>query len=308
MATALKVPLSCPFVTGARGDIFTVPAEHGPTRNLTHSSTAHDKAARWSPDGRRIAFISDMSGEEELYLIDQDGSGQPERLTTDGTMMRYAPVWSPDGREIAFYTMDSVSTRQIWVMPAAGGAPVQLTSGPELKNLPRWRPDGLALTYSMTAGLETRPWIITRDSAGSAWHAPRRLTAFPANVMDWTPDGRSFVSSAVAADFVDVAADGAATPREWPAARALQLDRGAPLRFSRDGRTVFGVGSHPDGRRGIWAIPVAGAAPPRLVVAFDDPAVVPLLGTGNLLTVGPDHLYISVAEYESDIWVATLRR
>ena len=46
----------------ARGDVFTVPAEHGPTRNLTHSSTAHDKAARWSPDGRRIAFISDMSG------------------------------------------------------------------------------------------------------------------------------------------------------------------------------------------------------------------------------------------------------
>ena len=82
----------------ARGDVFTAPAEYGPTRNLTHSSNAHDKGARWSPDGRKIAFISDMSGEEELYLIDQDGSGEPERLTTNGDQMRFAPSWSP-GRQ-----------------------------------------------------------------------------------------------------------------------------------------------------------------------------------------------------------------
>jgi tricorn protease len=50
----------------ARGDIFTAPIEKGPTRNLTHSSGAHDKWPSWSPDGSQIAFISDMTGEEEL--------------------------------------------------------------------------------------------------------------------------------------------------------------------------------------------------------------------------------------------------
>ncbi|HXZ20830.1 MAG TPA: S41 family peptidase [Candidatus Acidoferrales bacterium] len=86
----------------ARGDIFTAPIEKGPTRNLTNSSNAHDREASWSPDGAKIAFISDMTGEEEIYLIDQDGAGKPEQLTHDGHAMRYHPVWSPDGKHIAF--------------------------------------------------------------------------------------------------------------------------------------------------------------------------------------------------------------
>ena len=79
----------------ARGDIFTAPIEKGPTRNLTHSSGAHDKWPSWSPDGSQIAFISDMSGEEELYVIAQDGTKPPERLTTNGSVMRYSPEWAP---------------------------------------------------------------------------------------------------------------------------------------------------------------------------------------------------------------------
>jgi len=86
----------------ARGDVFTAPIEHGPTRNLTHSSNAHDKHARWSPDGARIAFVSDMSGEEEIYVINQDGSGVAEQLTTGSVGMLYWPEWSPDGEHIAY--------------------------------------------------------------------------------------------------------------------------------------------------------------------------------------------------------------
>jgi len=89
-------------VFSARGDIFSVPIEKGPTRNLTQSSGAHDKRPAWSPDGSKIAFISDLSGEEELYLVSQDGSGELEQLTTGGKAMRYRPAWSPDGKRIAF--------------------------------------------------------------------------------------------------------------------------------------------------------------------------------------------------------------
>jgi tricorn protease len=60
----------------ARGDVFTVPIEKGPTRNLTRSSNAHEKHATWSPDGKSIAFVSDRTGEEQLWLVAQDGSAR----------------------------------------------------------------------------------------------------------------------------------------------------------------------------------------------------------------------------------------
>lgn len=90
----------------ARGDVFTVPIEKGPTRNLTNSSGSHDREPAWSPDGARIAFISDRSGEEELYVIDQAGNGPAEQLTNDGAAQRFGLLWSPDGKRIAFRDKD----------------------------------------------------------------------------------------------------------------------------------------------------------------------------------------------------------
>ena len=90
----------------ARGDIFTVPIEKGPVRNLTDSSGVHEKAPAWSPDGSRIAYISDKSGEEEIWVAPQDGSGKAEQITSGDKAMLYRPKWSPDGKSIAFTDKD----------------------------------------------------------------------------------------------------------------------------------------------------------------------------------------------------------
>ncbi len=84
---------------GARGDVFTVPAKFGNTRNLTMTSGVHERSSKWSPDGRTIAFISDRSGTDEIWLVDQAG-GEPRPLTTGGDTYKYAISWSPDGTKL----------------------------------------------------------------------------------------------------------------------------------------------------------------------------------------------------------------
>jgi tricorn protease len=130
----------------ARGDVFTAPIENGPTRNLTASSDAHDKWARWSPDGSKIAFISDMTGEEEIFVIDQDGTGEPEQLTDNGDAMRYALVWSPDSRRIAF----SDKNGKLFVVDVSSKAVVEVADDPEGMIFDHaWSPNGGYLAFSM---------------------------------------------------------------------------------------------------------------------------------------------------------------
>ena len=89
-------------VIGARGDVFTVPAKHGATRNLTQTPGIHERGATWSPDGRWIAFVSDQSGEDEIWMRPQDGGGTARQLTTGSDTYKYSPQWSPDAKHIAW--------------------------------------------------------------------------------------------------------------------------------------------------------------------------------------------------------------
>ncbi len=87
---------------GARGDVFTVPAKNGATRNLTQSPGVHERNAVWSPDGKWIAYVSDESGEDEIWIRPQEGSGEPRALTSGADTYKYEIVWSPDSKRIAW--------------------------------------------------------------------------------------------------------------------------------------------------------------------------------------------------------------
>ena len=168
----------------ARGDIFTAPIEKGTIRNLTNSSGAHDKWARWSPDGSKIAFIADISGEEELYVIAQDGSGKPEQLTNGGKAMRYAPEWSADGKRIAFgdkdgkifvYSFDDKKLNQI--ADASRNQVLDYT----------WSPRGHYLSFSMEGANNFRSIYIWSEKDGQL----RKITdeLYNAENPAWDPDG-----------------------------------------------------------------------------------------------------------------------
>jgi len=88
------------LVVSAHGEVFTVPAKSGVTRNLTLSSGAHDRNACWSPDGQWIAYLSDRSGEYEIYIQKQDGSEPAIQLTTGADTYKFDIDWSPDSKKI----------------------------------------------------------------------------------------------------------------------------------------------------------------------------------------------------------------
>ena len=85
---------------GARGDVFTVPAKHGEIRNLTNSPGIHERNSKWSPNGKWIAYISDASGEDEIYVVPQDGSGSARQVTKNAETYKYRIEWSPDSKKI----------------------------------------------------------------------------------------------------------------------------------------------------------------------------------------------------------------
>jgi tricorn protease len=86
----------------ARGDIFTVPYKSGITRNLTKTSDAHERAASWSPDGKFVAYLSDKSGEYEVYIQKSDGSEAALKVTDNGAPYKFSLQWSPDSKKILF--------------------------------------------------------------------------------------------------------------------------------------------------------------------------------------------------------------
>ncbi len=84
----------------ARGDIYSVPGKDGTPRNLTRTSNAHERDAVWSPDGKWIAYNSDVTGENELYIRSQDGKGEPQQLTKGADTYYYRAIWSPDSKKL----------------------------------------------------------------------------------------------------------------------------------------------------------------------------------------------------------------
>ena len=139
------------IIMESRGDIFTVPAEFGNTRNITESSSSADRAPIWSPKGDRIAWFSDANGKEyTLMHAPQDGMSKPEVISMGESKMAWNPAWSPDGKHIAFVD-NKVRLRvvnlenKIIQTIDIGGINIERTAI-EL----RWSPDSKWLAYAKT--------------------------------------------------------------------------------------------------------------------------------------------------------------
>lgn len=152
-------PTGVRAVFEAHGDIFTVPAEKGDVRNLTNSSSSAERDPAWSPDGKRVAYFSDASGEYKLYLRDQDGLAAPKviDLGEDATYY-YSPKWSPDSKRILF----SDKRLNLWYVNVDSGKPVKVDA--DLRE--GFGPSGFSASFSPDGN-----WILYARSLPSLENA-----------------------------------------------------------------------------------------------------------------------------------------
>jgi tricorn protease len=132
-------------LVGARGEVFTVPAKHGPTRNLTRTSAVHERNSKWSPDGKWIAFVSDATGEDEIYIVPQDGSAPPAKLTDEKGPYLYQPYWSPDSTRLLWADKD-LHLKMLEVGSKAVKTVATATAG-EFSDY-AWSPDSKWIAYT----------------------------------------------------------------------------------------------------------------------------------------------------------------
>jgi tricorn protease len=133
-----------------RGEIVTVPAKKGDTRNLTQTPGVHERSPVWSPDGKSIAYFSDVSGEYALTIRPQDGKGEAHSYPLGGAGFYERPVWSPDSKKIAF----ADNARAIYWIDLISGAIKRIAAepiyGPVNTLHFRWSPDSKWLAYTLT--------------------------------------------------------------------------------------------------------------------------------------------------------------
>jgi len=136
----------------ARGDIWTVPAEHGTPRNLTRTDGVAERYPAWSPDGRWIAYFSDRSGEYELHVIPSDGSGEERQVTSGHQTFFYPPTWSPDSEHLVFQE----KTGDLWLCKVSDGKLEKLATDPWPSTRPSgrrslsWSPDSRWIAFDLS--------------------------------------------------------------------------------------------------------------------------------------------------------------
>ncbi len=141
-----------------------------------------------APDGTRLAYVSNVGGNRNLWISDGDGANAEPLLSwpSDNT----EPAWAPDGRRIVFSSNRDSSRHNIWIIDADGGNPIQLTSDDAEHHQPRYSPQGTSILYLSNSSGKNELWLMRPDGSQQ-----RAVGLIGIRVSDpaWSPDGRAIV-------------------------------------------------------------------------------------------------------------------
>jgi len=166
--TSSRAGVNGPFgAGGSYRDIYLVRPDGSDLRRLTTLSV-YDGIASWSPDGSRLAFVSDRSGAFDIYTMTSDGRDQRQLTHHEGSRGSAAwPSWSPDGSEIVFNASnppgDSAGA-SIYTAPAGGGDATRVTRGYDFQ--PDWSPGGSWIAFLGKRQGHTQLFVVRADGRG----------------------------------------------------------------------------------------------------------------------------------------------
>lgn len=140
----------------------------------------------WSPDGTRIAFMSDRSGNWEIYVMNADGS-QVEQLTQNLFSDRF-PSWSPDGTKIIFHS-DRDGNVDLYVLSLDTLSETRLTTDPAVDATARWSPDGQWVVFSSDRDGDFDLYIMSLDGATTLNLTHKEGSDDEEAVAHWSPGG-----------------------------------------------------------------------------------------------------------------------
>lgn len=262
-------------VMQARGEIFTVPAEHGDVRNLTRSSDAADRSPVWSPDGSEVAWFSDDGSGYRLLIAAQDGLSEPRSYSIGESKLAWAPSWSPDGARIAWVDdrlriqVIHLETGEVTTVDADGILSSRTAPGPV------WSPDSRWLAYAKSFPNHFRRIVVWSVETGEA----QPITDAMAHAVSpsWDRDGRHlwFLASTDlgrAAGWANTSAMGA-SPTFAAYLVVLRGDGSTPFTLRSDEEPIGDPETDPapDDQGGVGddASPAEGGTPPEDVVVPD---------------------------------------
>lgn len=148
-----------------------IPSTSPPVRVI--SSTKPEYHCQFSPDGSRVAFVSNSSGEPEIWISDPDGTNAVQ-LTSMKTRDTNCPYWSPDGQNIAFSSTKEGGEFDVYTVPAVGGKPRRLTSHPAIDLCPTFSLDGKWIYFGSDRSGDYRLWKMPLDGGDAIQVTPNQ--------------------------------------------------------------------------------------------------------------------------------------
>ena len=193
------------------------------------STQSHSTVTSATPGAGRIAFVSDQDGDDEIYVMNADGSAVTK--LTDNPNKDWWPSWSPDGRRIVFNS-DRDGDQEVYVMNADGSGLAQLTSNSASDWFAKWSPDGRQITFASTRDGDHEIYVMNADGSGLTRLTDNSETDW---LPSWSPDGRRIAFTATRDENTDL--------------YVMNIDGSGVTRLTHHSAGDYDPNWSPDGRR-----------------------------------------------------------